>query len=199
MPAQSRRNFLRNLGIGAAAGAALQFAPEFAYGFEPQRAATSVGSGGPILLNSNENAYGPSANVSAALQQALAKANRYPDFHYEEFISRVAALHKVPREQVVTGCGSTEVLRMCAAGFLGADKKLVTASPTFEALGHYARGLDAQVVTLPLTTQYAHDVDAMAAAADAHCTLVYVCNPNNPTGSITPRAQIEALVRRLPK
>jgi histidinol-phosphate aminotransferase len=81
---------------------------------------------------------------------------------------------------------------------LGPGKKVVTASPTFEDLGMYAKALGAEVITVPLTATFAHDLDAMLARLDGSATLVYICNPNNPTGSLTPRADIDAFLGKLP-
>ncbi len=82
------------------------------------------------------------------------------------------------------GCGSSEVLRLCDAAFLGPGRTVVAAEPTFEAVLHYAKATRAQAVTLPLTADFRHDLRAMARACDSRTGLVYVCNPNNPTGTI---------------
>jgi histidinol-phosphate aminotransferase len=82
--------------------------------------------------------------------------------------------------------------------FAGSGHKLMTAVPTFEAIAHYSSSMGGQVVTFPLTANYAHDLAAMAARADSTTGLVYICNPNNPTGSLTPRREIEALLHKLP-
>ncbi len=193
----SRRSFLRNVGIGAAAAgaaAALPLSESLLFAAEPPRAARV---GGPILLNSNENAYGPFPSVHAAMQRALEVCNRYPED--EGFIERVAALHKVKPEQVLVGCGSTEILKIAASAFMGPGRKLVQASPTFEVLGwSYARAAGAEVVRVPLDKNSAHDLDAMLAACSSGTGLVYICNPNNPTASLTPRSDLETFIKKLP-
>jgi histidinol-phosphate aminotransferase len=75
---------------------------------------------------------------------------------------------------------------------------LITASPTFEAISDYASQCGAQTVAVPLDHQYSHELDAMLAKVNDSTTLVYICNPNNPTGSITPRQSIEQFVAKLP-
>src|SRR5437868_5762198 len=193
----SRRSFLQTVGIGAAAGAALQFPfSEVAIAAEPRRVTKT---GGPVLLNSNENPYGPPTNVRQAMQQALEVGNRYPDKQYDGLIDRIATLHRVQPHQVLTGCGSTELLRMCAETFLAPGKKLIMPAPTFEAIGQYAKSYGAEVVMVPLTANYAHDLDAMLARTDANTGLVYICNPNNPTASLTPRKDLEAFISKLPR
>ncbi len=192
----SRRNLLRRIGAGAT-GAAIQSLSGFSLGVEFQ-ASRSSRSGGPVRLNRNENAYGPSERVMAAMREALPFANRFPDADSEALQGKIASLHAVKPEQVILGCGSTEVLRMATAAFLGPGKKLVLASPTFDAVAHYARAAGAEVVGVPLDKQYAHDLNAMLDRADASAGLVYICNPNNPTGSLTLRKELETFIRKLP-
>jgi histidinol-phosphate aminotransferase len=154
---------------------------------------------GPIPLNRNENAYGPSPKVIATMQEAAqAVANRYPDVDAEALRNTIAGYHRVTSEQVVLGCGSGEILRMAADAFVGSDKKLIVALPTFELIGDYARRAGAEVVAVPLTRTYSHDLEAMLARSDATTGLVYICNPNNPTGTLTRRQDLEAFLRRLP-
>lgn len=192
--------------MGAAAGAALASSPFSLEAFEPSRhaqavdAKTALGAAraNAILLNSNENAYGPLPKTVAAMQQALGWANRYPDFDYDALVWTISDLHKVKSQQIVTGCGSTEILRVGAAAFLGPGAKLIVAWPTFEAIGAYSESTGAEVVKVPLTTSYAHDLDAMLAAAANAPSLIYICNPNNPTASLTPRKDLDAFIAKLP-
>src|SRR5215469_4544769 len=192
----SRRVFLRSLG----ASAAISLTPikplaAAMASFEPDR---SEGPQGPILLNSNENAYGPLPKSVNALQSAVGQANRYPFGVYRELGEEIAALHRVQPSQIVLGCGSSEILRMTAMALLENGKQLVQAAPTYEAMEHYARVAGAMVTSVPLKHEYAHDQGAMLAAARAGESLVYICNPNNPTASLTPRKDVEELVAHLP-
>ncbi len=191
----SRRNFLGTLGLGVSA-AAVGFTglADIAYG-EPPRASTP---GGPILLNANENAYGMFPSVEKAAVEGLRVANRYPFKIYNDVVERVAACNKVSSKQVLLGNGSTEVLAMCSRAFTGPGRKLMAAVPTFESSLAYSRDRGAQVVEVPLTASYAHDLDAMLARAGSDTGLIYICNPNNPTASLTPRRDIEAFLRKLP-
>ena len=192
----SRRVFLRGLGVGAAVGLTpIASWATVAASFEPARTENSQG---PILLNSNENAYGPLPKSVNALQNALGQANRYPFAFYGELAEEIAALHRVQPNQIVLGCGSSEILRMTAMALLGNGKQLVQATPTYEAMDHYARVAGASVASMPLTHEYAHDVGAMVAATKNAESLVYVCNPNNPTASLTPRKDLQDLISRLP-
>ena len=84
---------------------------------------------------------------------------------------------------------------MAADAFTGPDRPLILADPTFEAIAWYAEKNGAQVVKVPLTSDYAHDLDAMVAKAPKAGALIYLCNPNNPTASLTPASKIEAFVK----
>lgn len=194
----TRRGFLEVLGTGTAAATALQL--PFAKGAAAARpAANAVNSGASaIRLNSNENAYGPSPRVSAAIRDAVGAANRYPDAARHKFIERVGARHGVSEKQVLVGCGSVEILRVAAQTFTGPGKKLIMGSPTFEAIGEFAQALGAEVVTVRLTGDFGHDLPAMLDALGTSPGLVYVCNPNNPTASLTRRRDLDAFVDKLP-
>jgi histidinol-phosphate aminotransferase len=193
----NRRKFFRNLATGATVAAALPAIPDFALS-ELVPGSRASEPGGPIILSRNENAYGPSQKVIACMQQSLQFANRYPDPSVTALLERIAASHSVKTNQVVLGCGSGEILNTSAAAFLGPGKKLITALPTFEAIGRYGKVLGAEALEIPLAKDYSHDLQAMLARVDASTGLVYICNPNNPTGSLTPRKDLENFLRQLP-
>jgi histidinol-phosphate aminotransferase len=192
----SRRGFVQTLGAGLAATTVPPALPALgqALRFEPLRARRPDGA---ILLNSNENPYGPSKKVKERLTQALAVANRYP-VSEDDLRKHIAALHKVEPKRVLIGCGSTEMIRVLSAALLGPRKSLILASPTFEAFAHYAKDWGANIIAVPLDHEYAHDLDTMLARVDHSTALIYICNPNNPTASITPRRKIEEFVAKLP-
>jgi len=204
----SRRNLLRQIGVGAVVGAAapalrgfpLTSATEaprenFAGADQPSRVATAAD---PVLLYRNENPYGPSEKVLAVLRESVASGNRYPRTEYETLIGKLAAQHNVKPEQIVLGCGSGEILGMAALAFLKPGKKLVQAAPTFPSLGKLAQAAGVEVVSVPLNKRYEHDLAAMQNAARSSTGLVYIVNPNNPTGTITPRKDIETFFGKLP-
>jgi histidinol-phosphate aminotransferase len=191
----SRREFFTALGKSAAAmGAFGALAlPDFAMVPSP----TASGAK-PILLNSNENSYGCSERVVHAIRDAQFAMNRYPNDEAVALRERIAGLHGVKPERVTVGCGSSELLRMAVLSFLGPGKKVVLASPTYETVAKYSKAVGGEVSEVRLTRNWAHDLDAMFARVDARTGLVYICNPNNPTGSITPRKDIEAFLGKLP-
>jgi histidinol-phosphate aminotransferase len=188
----SRRGFLGRVAAGLATAAAPPMATR-AFASLPPGAAASL-----IQLNSNENPYGPSARAREALDRADRSASRYPDASEEALIDAIARHHGVEREEVVLGCGSSEILQMADMAFLGPGRKVVCAEPTFEAVLAYARVTSAQPVKVPLTADFRHDLPAMAAACDASAGLAYVCNPNNPTGTLVTRDELEAFVKAVP-
>ena len=192
----SRRNFFRTVGIGAAAGATIPWASgrPIPSVFEPTRSAPDRF----IRLDNNENAFGVCRNASAVMNSALSEVNRYPDADYDELTERIARFHGTKPSQVLLGCGSTEILRVAAMAFLGVGKQLVQPSPTFEAIARYTRSVGSDVLSVPLDGKFAHDLGSMRGRVSPSTTLVYICNPNNPTGSITPRKDLEAFISGLP-
>ena len=207
--ATTRRDFFRNFGAGLIAGAAAPALRAFPLAPATElalwgNAATSLDTpaANPVLLYRNENPYGPSEKVLAVLRDSSSVANRYPRNEYDTLLDKLASLHKVKREQIVLGCGSGEILCMAAMTFLKPGKKLVEAAPTFPALGKLAQTAGVEVVDVPLNKMYEHDLPAMLDRAispsPANTGLVYIVNPNNPTGSLTPRKDIEAFLAKLP-
>jgi histidinol-phosphate aminotransferase len=153
---------------------------------------------GLVRLDNNENAYGPSKKVANAIQSSIEGANRYPLMEDHSLAERIAEVHSVKSEEILLGCGSTDILRMAAFGFLGNGKQLIQAAPTFEAIENYARAASSDVISVPLNPRFSHDLDGMQARISASTTLVYICNPNNPTASLTPRKDLESFIERLP-
>jgi histidinol-phosphate aminotransferase len=190
----SRRRFTGAL--SAALGGAI-VAPA-----RPARAGQAPAPAAParavVDLSSNENPYGPSPAALEAMTRSQAVASRYPDDAETLAAEAIARHHGVARERVVLGCGSSEILRLCDAAFLGPGRTVVAADPTFEAVLAYAKATKAEAVKVPLTADFRHDLAAMAAICDARTGLVYVCNPNNPTGTVVDAAAMRAFLARVP-
>ena len=193
----SRRKFLElgTVAAGVTAASSILNMPGFAMP-EPQR---SVKVGREILLNSNENPYGAFPSVRKAMVDAISVSNRYPDYEFDALWDSLAKLHGCKAEEITLGCGSTDILRMAAVAFCSPHNSLVMAHPTFEALGMYAARTGTPNVKVPLRSDYSHDLEQMLAKAKQGAGLVYICNPNNPTGSITPRKEIEHFITELPQ
>jgi histidinol-phosphate aminotransferase len=189
----SRREFSRVLSHSLALACA---APGFCKRFENMRAA-DAGSG-TVFLNFNENPYGPTPKAMEALAACGPAAARYPDAAHDAVQAALAAMHGVKPENILLGCGSTEILRVADAAFLGQGQTVVVAETTFEAVLRYARTTRATPVLVPMTADHRHDLPKMAAACTSKAGLVYVCNPNNPTGTIVTRDQLADFARRVP-
>jgi len=188
----SRRHLLRRLGAAAAAAAAAPSLVEASSG--------AALPGGVIRLDRNENPCGPSPQVLAAILDAARQAaDCDPEVESEALRKRIARLHSVSAEQVVLGCGSTEILRMAADAFVGPARTALAGLPAFDVMDRCARRTGADVVGVPLSRNYSHDLAAMLERADAATGLVYICNPNNPTGTLTRRRDLEAFIRELPE
>src|SRR5207302_610983 len=139
--------------------------------------------------NANENPYGPSPAAIGAMRDAFGMSSRYPDDEADALVADIAKLHGVSAEEVILGDGSSEILKLVAAAYTSPSRPVVIADPTFEAIVHYAKASGADVVKVPLDAAYAHDLGKMS---PANAGVVYVCNPNNPTGSITPKAALRS-------
>jgi len=153
---------------------------------------------GAIQIDSNENPYGPSPKARDAITNSESIACRYPDVTELRMTDAIAKYHSVSTDQVALGCGSTEILRMADTGFLVTHKSVIVAEPTYEAVLSFAQALHANPVKVPQTHDFLHDLDAMAAAANSSTGLIYICNPNNPTGTIVSKAALGKFMDRVP-
>jgi histidinol-phosphate aminotransferase len=207
-PGLSRRSFARLLGAGmagAAGAAGLASGSAFALrqaAAAPARAAASparAANGEAVVrLSANENPYGPSPAAFDAMRDAFGLAWRYPDEQVDALAEDLARLHGVEPAQVLLGAGSSEILQLAAVAWTGPGRPVVAAEPTFEALPRHARSHGAEALAVPLTADYRHDLPKMLAAAPDP-GLLYVCNPNNPTATFTPRQELRALLAKVPE
>ena len=156
---------------------------------------------GRVRLSSNENPLGISPAAKDALVEAIVLSNRYPADQHRALVAKLAAAHEVAENQVVLGTGSAEVLQMAVQAYAAPRAKLVMAEPTYEAVTNYQRTEAYELVKVPLTPGYEHDLDRMREAAEnsGHPALVYLCNPNNPTATITSSAAIDAWIADAPE
>ena len=166
----------------------------------PGAALRAAGSGAaPLVLCWNENPYGPSPAARQAVRQSIAASCRYPsDAELQQLLKDLALHEGVAAEHIAIGSGSGELL--CALGLLyGSDGgEIVAAEPTYGELPNYARRRGGALRLVPVDSQLRHDLPAMHAALSAHTRAVYVCNPNNPTGTAVAAAQLREFVRALP-
>lgn len=155
---------------------------------------------GPVLLNGNENPYGPSPAARRAIVASVDAAPRYAEDSITELRQRLATREGVDVGQVVIGSGSGELLRMAVllARTAAADAEVVASKPTFEELPDFAQQLGLAVRWVAPDPAHRHDLPAMRAAITPRTQLVYVCNPNNPTGTAVDRQSLQAFVRSVP-
>ena len=149
---------------------------------------------GAFKVSSNENPYPPLPSVLAVLGQAAAEVNRYPDFASTRLVRALADRFAVPVEDVAVGTGSVGVAQQLVQAVAGDGDEVVFAWRSFEAYPIISRVDGATAVTVPLTADDRHDLPAMAAALTDRTRLVFVCNPNNPTGTAVRGDEL----RRLP-
>lgn len=156
---------------------------------------------GPIRLSSNENPLGLAPAARRAVIGAIEEANRYPGARRAELLEALAQRHDVAPENIVLGNGSTEVLQMAVQALFEPGARLILAEPTYEDVPWYAQPFPYELVKVPLTEAHAHDLERMRAAADSapQRGLVYLCNPNNPTGTLTSCAEIDAWIETAPE
>lgn len=191
----SRRSFSKLIGLGAVYGAVHQ-ANEVKGSWRSLLPNAASSTAKIVRLSSNENPYGPSPAALTAMTDGFDLVWRYPDEYADMLAQELAGSHSVPMDQVLLGDGSGEILKLCAAAFTGRDKKMVIANPTFEAIARHGGVASAEVVKVDLTSDYRHDLQKMLAASTG-AGLVYICNPNNPTASITPRNEVSEFLAKL--
>jgi histidinol-phosphate aminotransferase len=195
----SRRHFTQVLGGTLGAWALAPRAAQAGTSAAPPAQRPANTPRGSVRIDSNENPYGPSPKALEAMSRSQRVSARYPDTLEDEVTMVLAQLHHVDPDQVILGCGSGDVLRMADMAFLSPGKKIVAAEPTFEAVLAFARVTRADPVKVPLTSDHRHDLVRMAAACNSATGLVYVCNPNNPTGTIVHKDEMAAFFQRVPK
>src|SRR4051812_23621460 len=191
--ALSRRGFAKLLGAGAAYAA---LRPTLGLS-ESTPKPTDPKSSDVVRLSSNENPYGPSPAALTAMTAAFALAWKYPDETQDDLVDALAKLNQVTKENILAGAGSGEILKVAVAAFTSPEKKLVVGDPTFEACVGHTKASGAEAVKVKLNAAYAHDLPKMLEVSKAG--LHYVCNPNNPTASLTPKADLRAFLAKVPR
>lgn len=189
----SRRQWLRAAGL-VAAGAGLS--PR--EGLRAQELSPPPPEGRHVNLAGNENPFGPAPAVVQAILRGAPQSSRYP-FREEHVLKELIAKKEgVSMEHIVLGNGCDEILALAAAALLGPGRAVVSAKPSYFQLTDYAANIGADVrwVEHRLDTMQ-HDLPAMAGAVDRDTALVYVCNPDNPSGTLLPAREVEAFCREV--
>lgn len=145
-----------------------------------------------VRLSGNENPFGPSQMATMAMMQALEKSFRYAFTETQTLVKQIADLEGVPTDHIVMGVGSGEILEIYGV-YLGREKgEVITATPGYTQMVGAMKRMGSTIVEVPLNAKLEHDLDAMAAKVGPNTKCVYLCNPNNPTGTIVDAAKLKA-------
>ena len=166
--------------------------------YKPGRPAAAAGGPVAYKLSSNENPYPPLPGVMETVLAAAASFNRYPDLACTALSQELADRFGVPVSHIATGTGSVGVAQQLMQSTSGPGDEVIYAWRSFEAYPIITRISGATPVEVPLTPGEGHDLDAMARAITDRTRLIFVCNPNNPTGTAVRRAELEAFLDRVP-
>ncbi|CAD6551973.1 histidinol-phosphate transaminase [Paraburkholderia sabiae] len=151
-----------------------------------------------VKLASNENPLGMPDSAKTAMAQAASELGRYPDANAFELKAALAEHYDVPAEWITLGNGSNDILELAAHAFVEKSQSVVYAQYSFAVYALATQGLGARAIVVP-AVEYGHDLDAMLAAIDDDTRLVFVANPNNPTGTFIDGATIEAFLSKVPR
>lgn len=148
-------------------------------------------------LLANENPWGPSKKAVAAIAESASKGNRYVYKSCLKMIEILAQKEGVAPENILLAPGSTDVLEKVAFALCMKGGNVISADPSYMSLVNTATSIGATWKNVPLRADYAHDLTAMAGVVDADTKLIYICNPNNPTGTLTPIEEIKTFSRKV--
>jgi histidinol-phosphate aminotransferase len=194
----NRRAFVHTLGAGAAGLALIERSATPAAAAQTATRAARPDMSGLIRIGSNENPYGPAASVLEAVQKAAVDGNRYPGPVQQKLVETIATKFNVPAEYVLLSGGSGDILRAVVTAFTGKTKALVTGTPSYEAPMRTAQHVGAPLREVPLDANLRLDLAIMASKAPG-AGLVYICNPNNPSSTAVPAADVQALIEKVVK
>jgi histidinol-phosphate aminotransferase len=152
-----------------------------------------------IKLASNENPLGASPLGVRAVQDYLAEIHRYPDADAKAVNRAIAEKLNLQSQQIIVTNGGDELISLISEAFLEPQDEIIVPSPSFTEYEFGARLMDATVVSVPLGKDYGYDIEAILSAVTEHTKIVYICSPNNPTGTYLPQDDMEKLLAALPK
>lgn len=185
----TRRNWLRLMGLTSAA-TAVGSIPGLSTPIPDLYPARPMLSDQPARLGLNENPYGPSTKVREALIRTFDDACRYPSAYTKEITEIIAKKEGVRPDQIVLTAGSSEGLKVAGLTFGMYGGEIVSPDPTFHSLMAYAEQFGSHIHRVPLNKDMEHDLDAMERRVNNSTRLVFVCNPNNPTGTLIPAQEM---------
>jgi len=151
-----------------------------------------------VYLDSNENPFGPSPRALAAMQAALAGGNRYPDNDSDELRSKLADVHGLSADQIIISNGLTDLLSVIARACLSPSQNAITSERSFVAYPTAAESAHAQLIQIP-TRDSGYDLPAIAKAVNRDTRVIFLANPNNPTGTLVTAEETEWLLDHIPQ
>lgn len=151
-----------------------------------------------VKLASNENPFGVPESAKQAMAAAAADLGRYPDANAFDLKTALSKRYDVPMDWITLGNGSNDILEIAAKAFVQKGEAIVYSQYSFAVYALATQGLGARAIVVP-AVDHGHDLDAMAAAIDADTRLVFIANPNNPTGTFLPAAKLEAFLAKVPQ
>ena len=161
---------------------------------------TFKGAGGDIIkLASNENPWGPSPKAAAAVRDCVDNLHRYPDMLSTELRTRLAELHNMKLANVVAGSGSEGIMATIMRTFLCDEDEILSAENTFIGFHVLARGSGNRTELIPRRPDYRYDMEAMGNAVSEYTKIIYIANPDNPTGTIITRTEFDAFMKKVPE
>ena len=150
-------------------------------------------------LFANENPFGPSEKAKAAIRNALDESFRYAIRDIEILTEKIAESEGVDKEMVLLSAGSSAMLAACAIYFSTNGGNIITGDPSYDDLPERASHLKSKWIKIPLTKDYVLDLDAMEKAVNSETRMVYICNPNNPTGTVVNTEKLRSFCERVGK
>jgi histidinol-phosphate aminotransferase len=158
-----------------------------------------LGLGRVVKLASNENPLGPSPAAIAAVRAAAEEMHLYPDASAYALRKAISERFNMPMETIFVGNGSDELIHMLGLLFLDSpNDEMIVGDPSFVRYDAAAQLAPAKLIKVPLDANYRHDLPAMARAASEHTKLIFIANPNNPTGTIVRRGDLDRFLADLP-
>jgi histidinol-phosphate aminotransferase len=183
-----------------------QFGPDYVRAIAPYQAGKPIAEvarefgldeASIVKLASNENPFGIPESSQRAMAAAAAELGRYPDANGFELKAALAERYQVPADWITLGNGSNDILEIAAHAFVQQGQAVVYSQYSFVVYALTTQAIGARAIAVP-ASEYGHDLDAMAAAIDADTRMVFIANPNNPTGTFIPAPQIAAFLARVP-
>jgi histidinol-phosphate aminotransferase len=152
----------------------------------------------PLLLNNNESPYGISPHAIEAISGSTGRSHRYPHRSYPQLTELIAERENMPADHIILGAGSTDVM-VTLIHLVKEEGEILTADPTYFDFIYYANTVERALNQVGLNARFEHDLEEMENQITSLTDLIYICNPNNPTGSITPKHRLKSFCEQMSK